>query len=97
MSHMKVLDRSIFPAMSRRHIKSSRAHGGHRVLRNDDICQVDIEVWKELPSENVASGYIQAYRIASEVINAKCDNKFLGVGGCGWYLTCWSTIRLQRE
>ena len=39
-------------------------------------------MWKEfLPSANVASGYIKAYRIASEVIKAKVDSKLLGVGG----------------
>ena len=29
----------------------------------------------------MASGYIQSYRIAADVIKAKGDNKFLGVGG----------------
>ena len=40
-----------------------------------------MEVWKELTSAKVASGYIQAYRIAADVIKAKGDNKFLVVGG----------------
>ena len=42
-----------------------------------------MEAWKELPSENVSSGYMQAYHITAEVIKAKVDNKFLGVGGTG--------------
>ena len=37
-------------------------------------------VWKELPNCNIASGYIQAYRIAKKVIEEKGDNKFLGFG-----------------
>ena len=77
---MNVLDLSIFPAMSRRHIKRARACGGIRVLREEDIWEVAMEVWKELTSAKVASGYIQAYRIAADVIKAKGDNKFLGVG-----------------
>ena len=40
-----------------------------------------MEVQKELTPVKVASGYIQAYRIAADVIKAKGDNKFLGVGG----------------
>jgi hypothetical protein len=44
------------------------------------------DVWKELPNSKVASAYVQAYRIADKVIQAKGDNEFLGSGGnihCG--------------
>ena len=81
MPNMNFLDLSIFPAMSRRHIKRARARGGLRVLREDNILEVYMEVWKELLSAKVASSYIQAYRIAEEGIKATGDNKFLGVGG----------------
>ncbi len=37
-------------------------------------------VWVELPNAKIASGFIQAHRIASQVIKAGGD-KFLGVGG----------------
>ena len=43
-------------------------------------------MWKDFPSAKMASGYIQAYRIASEVIKAKGDNKFLGVGGTSFWV-----------
>jgi hypothetical protein len=78
MPHMNVLDLSVFPCMSKRHTQKSRECGGHRVLPEN--------VWKELPNSKVASAYVQAYRIADKVIQAKGDNKFLGSGGsihCG--------------
>ena len=61
MPHMNVLDLPIFSAMSCRHIKRERAHGGLRVLREDYIWEVSMEVWKDLPSAKVEFGYIQAY------------------------------------
>ena len=60
MLHMNVLDLYIFPAMACRHIKRARARGGLRVLREDDIWEVAMEVWKEFPSAKVASGYIKS-------------------------------------
>jgi hypothetical protein len=35
----------------------------------------------ELPNAKIASGFIQAHQIASQVIKAEGNNKFLGVGG----------------
>ena len=81
MPYMNVLDLSIFPEMSCRHIKKSRDRGRLRVLREDNIWEVATEVWNQLPYAKVASGYIQAYRITAEMIKAKGDKNFLGVGG----------------
>jgi hypothetical protein len=86
MPHMNVLELSVFPCMSKRHTKKSWECGGRRVLPTDEIWQNAQDVWKELPNCNVASAYVQAYRIADKVIQAKGDNKFLGSGGsihCG--------------
>jgi hypothetical protein len=83
---MNVLNLSVFPCISKRHIQKSRECGGRRVLLEDKIWQNAEDVWKELPNSKVASAYVQAYRIADKVIQAKGDNKFLGSGGsihCG--------------
>jgi hypothetical protein len=47
------------------------------MLPEDEIWQNAQDVWKELPNSKVASAYVQAYRIADKVIQAKGDNKFL--------------------
>lgn len=67
--------------MSKRHTHKSRATGGLRVLTEDEIWETAKEVWEALPSSKIASGYIQAYRIADKVIESKGSNSFLGVGG----------------
>ena len=46
MLHMNFLDMSVFPETPRRHIKRARARGGLGVLREDDIWEVVMEVWK---------------------------------------------------
>ena len=81
MPHMNVLDLSVFPCMSRRHIQRARDAGGLKVLTEDEIWKVANEVWKALPNSKIASGYVQAHRIAAEVIKAGGSNEFLGVGG----------------
>ena len=81
MPHMNVLDLSVFPCMSRRHIAKAREVGGLRVLSENDIWSCAQDVWNELPNSKIASGFVQAYRIAGEVIKHGGDNCFLGVGG----------------
>jgi hypothetical protein len=81
MPHMNVLDLSVFPSMSRRHISKGQERGGLRVLSEDDIWETALGVWTELPNAKIASGFIQAHRIAAQVIKAGGSNKFLGVGG----------------
>eukprot|EP00957_Ditylum_brightwellii_P102726 7829161-Ditylum_brightwellii.AAC.1 len=66
--------------MSKCHIKLSRAWGSLRILKEDEISNVAEQVWRELPSCKVALAYVQAYRIARKVIEAKGSNNFLGVG-----------------
>jgi hypothetical protein len=80
MPHMNVLDLSVFPCMSRRHIDKCREVGGLKVLPEDDIWENAELVWNQLPNSKIASGYIQAYRIAEKVIRAKGNNDFLGNG-----------------
>jgi hypothetical protein len=80
MPHMNVLDLLVFLSMSRRHIAKGRERGGLQVLSEDQIWETAMGVWVELPNAKIASGFIQAHRIASQVIKAGGD-KFLGVGG----------------
>lgn len=81
MPHMNVLDLSVFPCMSRRHIQKSREVGGLKVLSEDNIWDCAKQVWDELPNSKIASGFVQAHRIAAEVIKSGGNNAFLGVGG----------------
>jgi hypothetical protein len=71
MTHMNVLDLSVFPCMSKGHIQKFRECGGRRVLPEDEIWQNAKDVWNELPNSKVASAYDQAYRIADKIIQAK--------------------------
>jgi hypothetical protein len=72
---MNVLDLSVFPCMSKRHIQKSPECGDLWVLPEDEIWQNAQDVWKELPNSKVASAYVQGYRIVDKVIQAKSDNK----------------------
>lgn len=81
MPHLNVLDLSVFPAMSRRHMALARAHGGLCVLKEDEIWAAANQVWNDLPSSKIASGYIQAFRLAKKVIEVHGDNAFLGSSG----------------
>jgi hypothetical protein len=83
MPHMNVLDLSVFPNMSRRHIAESRKCDGLKVLSEAEIWENAENVWNNLPNHQVASVYIQAHRIANKVIKAAGDNSFLGAGGEG--------------
>jgi hypothetical protein len=81
MPHLNVLDLSVFPAMSRRHTALARARGGLCVLKEDEIWAAANQVWNDLPSSKIASGYIQAFRLAKKVIEVRGDNAFLGSSG----------------
>ena len=83
MPDMNVLDLSVFPSMSRRHIQKCREVGGLKVLSQDEIWDNALAVWNALPNSKIGSAYVQAFRIADKVIKAKGDNKFLGSGGQG--------------
>jgi hypothetical protein len=63
-------------------VSGVRRSPGTLVLPEDEIWQNAQDVWNELPNSKVASAYyVQAYRIADKVIQAKGDRKFLGPGG----------------
>ena len=81
MPHINVLDLSVFPAMSRRHTALARARGGLRVLKENEIWSAAEQVWHDLPSSKIASGYVQAFHIAKKVVEAQGDNGFLGASG----------------
>ena len=77
MPHMNVLDLSVFPNMSKRHSSLARDHNGMHMLKEDQIWDTAELVWNDLPSCKIASGYVQANRIASKVIHHRGDNIFL--------------------
>ena len=68
MPHMNNLDLSVFPCMSRRHTQLAREQNRLRMLTEDQIWNTAKSVWDRLPSSKVASGFIQAHRIAQRVI-----------------------------
>ncbi len=51
------------------------------MLTEDEIWKNAETVWNELPSSKIASGFVQASRIAKEVIKQNGDNSFLGTQG----------------
>ena len=77
MPHMNNLDLSVFPCMSGRHCQLAREKNGLRMLKEDEIWENAKSVWDDLPSCNIASGFVQAYRIAKKVIDINGDNSFL--------------------
>jgi hypothetical protein len=82
MPHTNALNLLVFPSMSLRHIAKGRERGGLRVLSEDDIWETAfLGVWTELLNARIASGFIQAHRIAAQAIKAGGDNKILGIGG----------------
>ena len=77
MPHVNVCDLSVFPNMSKRHTQLSRDHHGTHVLTEDEIWKAAETVYKQLPSSKIASGFIQAYRLAAKIIQHHGDNTFL--------------------
>jgi hypothetical protein len=78
MSYMNVLDLSVFPNMSRRHCSLAREQGGLHCLKENEIWEVADDLWHGLPISKIASGFVQAHRIAQKVIEAKGGHGFLG-------------------
>jgi hypothetical protein len=77
MPHMNVLDLSVFPGTPRRHCNLARDCGSLHVLKEDKIGAAANDFWHQLPSCKIASGFVQAHRIAQKVINASGGNEFL--------------------
>ena len=77
MPHVNVCDLSVFPCMSKRHTQLTREHHGMHVLNENQIWQAAEQVFKELPSCKIASGFIQAYRLCAKIIEHGGDNNFL--------------------
>ena len=82
MPHINVLDLAVFPAMSRRHCHLARSLHGTRVLKEDEIWDAAMKVWKSLPCSKIANSFVLAKRIAERIISTKGGNDFLsGVDG----------------
>jgi hypothetical protein len=54
--------------MSWRHTAKGLKRDGLRVLSEDDIWEIALGVWMELPNAKIASGFIQAQHSAAQVI-----------------------------
>jgi hypothetical protein len=63
--------------MSKQHYSLAREHGGIHVLKENEIWTAANDVWHQLPSCKIASGFVQAHRIKQKVINADGGNEFL--------------------
>lgn len=51
------------------------------MIEYDEKWEAAEQVWRELPSSKIASGYIQSHRIAKKVVEVHGDNGFLGASG----------------
>ena len=58
MPHINVLDLAVFPCISRRHCSLACKLGGLHVLKEDEIWEQWLEVWKNLPNCKIANGYV---------------------------------------
>jgi hypothetical protein len=77
-----VLDLSVFPCMSKRHIQKSRECGGRRVLPEDEIWQNAKDVWNQLPNSKVASAHIfKVTGLQTKLSNQKAITNFLAQVG----------------
>jgi hypothetical protein len=61
MPYMSMFDLSVFPGMPRWHCSLAQDRGGLRVLKEDKIWAVAEDVWYQLPSCKIASGFVQAH------------------------------------
>ena len=50
-------------------------------MKENEIWSVAEQVWHDLPSSKIASGYVQAFRIAKKIVEAQGNNGFLGASG----------------
>ncbi len=77
MLHMNnLLDLAVFPKMSKIHGSLLRLHSNTSV-KPDAIWTVAQQTWSNLPSCDIARGFILAFCIANEEIKNKGSNSFL--------------------
>ena len=80
MPHANNLDLAIYPAMSKHHSALLREHS-NTVVSNKKIWNTANIVWNNLPSCQIARGFILATRIMKRVITEKGSNSFLQKSG----------------
>ena len=76
MPHANNLDLAVFPAMSKKH-SSLLAEYSNTEAPCDEIWDRAKSVWNNLPSANIAKGFVLQHRILKQVIKSKGDNTFL--------------------
>lgn len=75
MPHANNLDLLVSPQTSK--CSMILNNHGNRYALADEIWQAAEKVWKNLPSADIAKGFVLAYRIAEKVIKNGGENTFL--------------------
>lgn len=78
--YVNVLDLAVFPGMSKQHSKLLQRYNGTAVPKSV-IESTAQRVWAEMPSADIARGFIQAYRVMRMIIQYGGNNKWLSNGG----------------
>ena len=76
MPFVNNLDLAVFPMMSKRHSCLLQEYS-NGVAPCDEIWQAALSVYRELPSSDIARGFVLAMRVARKVVKNKGDNHFL--------------------
>jgi hypothetical protein len=79
MPYANNLDLCVFPMMSKRHSILLKEYS-NSVAPVNAIFSAAEQVWLEIPSSSIASGFILSFRIANMVIEHRGDNGFLAGG-----------------
>ena len=66
--------------MSKQHSERLQTMG-NTVAEKEDIWAAVMEVWANLPSADVARGFVQAYRVMGKIIEEGGNNHWLKHGG----------------
>ena len=66
MRHMNNYDISVFTCMSKRHTNIARSRVNLHMLSEDKIEVTANDIWKKISNNKIASGSVQAYRVAEK-------------------------------
>ena len=72
-----VQDLLVFPLMARRHSDLCRKHAGFAPASVPVIWEMLKVVWKQLPSADIASAFVLAYRVMKQVVDNRGGNQFI--------------------
>jgi len=75
--HINVLDLAVFPSISRCRCSLACKHGGLCVLKEDEIWEQSLEVWRTFPNCKIVNGHVLSHWVAQKVIDNNGDDTFL--------------------